>query len=509
MDDRDIAPGDRIEQLFATFVSGPRFGTHSLGDPDSERGRFAAADVADECIAVERDDPIGIVRAGSVRRIHGRSVPTSKAGPRTRTARPMETPSVALSDAAVRDVVAGDPKAALVIALGAAYHQSGVPSDQLEELMHDVARALGLELQVTALPTSITAAIGPAYAQNVVLLRLEPGVIDLNRLARLNVVFERVLRSDVDVSHAVHEVRRIAALRHDVDAGPTIVAYAVLSLGAAIILGGGKHEITAAGLVGVATGALAVIGRVVPTVTRLFEVFAAFLATAIVTLYALHVHPVAAYVPLVAGVVQLLPGFQLTAALHELAYRNLVAGTARLGSVLMTLLSLGCGFALGIAFVGPSALHASRVSVLPTPWYLLALAVLAVAIGIAVLENARIVDYPLVLGSCAVAEVAYRLCALLPAHQIATFGAALTIGLVTTAGARFARIPQAVLLIPGLLILVPGSLSYQSILYILQSDAADAASIAVNSVIAAVEIVAGLLLAQLLGTPVRRRQAGS
>ena len=418
----------------------------------------------------------------------------------------MEASSVELSQAVADGIASGDPKAALVIALGRAYHQSGVPSDQLEELMHAAADALALELQVTALPTSITAAIGPAYAQNVVLLRLEPGTIDLRRLALLNTVYERVLHDAVDVAYATREVRRIADFRHEAGVAPTIAAYGVLSLGASIILGGGAHEIAAAGLVGVTIGAISVSGRRVPTVARLFDVLAAFVATVVVTLYARAVHPLAVYVPLVAGVVQVLPGFALTAALHELAYRNLVAGTARLGSVLMTLLSLGCGFALGIALVGTGAMHASRVAVVPTSAFALAIAVAAVATGIAILENARPIDYPLVVASCAFAEVAYHLCALLPAHQIATFGGALTVGIVAAIGAKYARIPQAVLLVPGLLILVPGALSYESILFILQSDAADGASIAVNSVIAAVELVAGLLLAQLFFTPVERRR---
>ncbi len=421
----------------------------------------------------------------------------------------MESTPVAISETAAHDIVAGDPKSALVIALGRAYHQSGVPSDQLEEIMHEAARALDLELQVTALPTSIMAAIGPGYAQKVVLLRLEPGSIDLRRLALLNIVYERILHDPIDVSYAVREVSRIADLQPRVTVLPTVAAYGVLSLGAAIILGGGAHEDMAAALVGVATGFLAVFGRVVPTIARLFEVLAAFVATVVVTFYASHVHPLAVYVPLVAGVVQVLPGFQLTAALHELAFRNLVAGTARLGSVLMTVLSLGCGFALGIAVVGTGAMHAGHVTVLPTPWFLLALAVLAVATGIAILENARLLDYPLVLGSCVVAEVAYRLFALLPAHQVAAFGGALAVGLVATIGAKYVRVPQAVLLIPGLLILVPGALSYESILFILQSDAADAASIAVNSVVAAVEIVAGLLLAQLIVSPIHRHRDGS
>jgi uncharacterized membrane protein YjjP (DUF1212 family) len=416
----------------------------------------------------------------------------------------MDTVRVAESEAAAKDALAGDPGAQLVMAVGRAYHQAGSSSDQLEELMSTTARALDLELQVTALPTSITAAIGPGYAQKVVLLRLQPGAVDLRRLALLNVVFERIVHHQISTAIATTEVERIAALRHTPRPLWCLAAYTLLSLGASIILGGHENENIAASLVGFAVGIISVFGQRNSTVARLFEVLAAFVATAIVTLYGALVHPLNVYVPLVAGVIQLLPGLQLTSALHELAYQNLVAGTARLGGVLMTLLSLGCGFALGIAVFGPSQMHVGQISFSALPWYQVAFAVVAIGTAIAVLENARPADYLLVLASCAVAEVAYRLFAALPGHQVATFGAALVVGLATSVGARVARMPQAVLLVPGLLILVPGSLSYESILYVLQSNTADAAAIAVNSVFAAVEIVAGLLLAQLFLTPAHR-----
>ena len=416
----------------------------------------------------------------------------------------MEPVQIVASEVAAAEAVAGDARAAFVMALGRTYHQAGVPSDQLEEIMHQAAASLGLELQVTALPTSIMAALGPPTAQRVVLLRLEPGGIDLGRLALLNIVFDRLIAARITVPAALAEVDRIAALAHPVKPLRAIAAYCAFSTAVSVLLGGHTHEILASCAIGIVVGAVYVIGRRVPTVDRLFEVLAGFFATVIVTLFAYGLQPLAIYIPIVAGVVQVLPGAQLTAALHELAYRNLVAGTSRLGSVLMTLLSLGCGFALGIAVMGPGALHATPAEYAPTPWTALALAVVGAAIGIAVLENARAIDFPWVLGSCAAAEIAYRLFADSPAFQVAAFAAALIVGVLAIVGARYARIPQAVLLIPGVLIIVPGALSYESILFILQSNASDAASIALNAVIAAVEIVSGLLLAQLIVAPRRR-----
>lgn len=231
----------------------------------------------------------------------------------------------------------------------------------------------------------------------------------------------------------------------------------------------------------------------------------ALIATIVIGEYRNYVGYLAVYVPLVAGVTQALPGLQLTTALHELAFQNFVAGTSRLGRVLTTLLSLGCGFALGISVVGPNALQFTRI-LRPTfhgPEVLFAAA--CSAFGIAILMNARLCDFPFVFGSCAAAEAAYRFFAFMPNGQVATFGAALCVGLLTTLGARLGHIPQALLLVPGLVVLVPGALSYESLVYVLQSNVVDAGALTLNAVIAAVQIVSGLLFAQLLFSPMRRR----
>ncbi len=79
----------------------------------------------------------------------------------------------------------------------------------------------------------------------------------------------------------------------------------------------------------------------------------------IIALWERFVGSVALYVVLIAAIVQLLPGYSLTTALRELANRNWVSGTARLGGVFVTLLSLGCGFALGSGFGGNTVLNSA------------------------------------------------------------------------------------------------------------------------------------------------------
>ncbi|MGH8163821.1 MAG: threonine/serine exporter family protein, partial [Rhodanobacteraceae bacterium] len=86
----------------------------------------------------------------------------------------------------------------------------------------------------------------------------------------------------------------------------------------------------------------------------------------------------------------------------------------------------------------------------------------------------------------------------LPIHQVAAFVSAFICGLVANLGARFLRVPQPVFLVPALLVLVPGSLSYRSVLYIFSSNYTDAATLALNAIVVGILIVAGLLLSQLI-----------
>ncbi|HEY0615307.1 MAG TPA: threonine/serine exporter family protein, partial [Candidatus Elarobacter sp.] len=237
-----------------------------------------------------------------------------------------------------------DDATELLLALGRGLHQAGVPTDSLEQSLRDVATSCGIAVQANALPTSLTLAVGSGFGQRLVILRLEPGKLHLRKLAQLEGVVRRVRRGE-SAGSALADVRAIDTAARPDPPALTIAAYVLLACGTALLLGGAEPEVLVSGVVAVAIGALAAAGQRWLRVDRIFEVSAAFIATVIVGLWERFAGPVALYVVLIAGIVQLLPGYSLTTALNELANRNLVSGTARLGGVFVTLLSLGCGFA--------------------------------------------------------------------------------------------------------------------------------------------------------------------
>jgi uncharacterized membrane protein YjjP (DUF1212 family) len=327
------------------------------------------------------------------------------------------------------------------------------------------------------------------------MLRVEPARVNLRAIARLDEIYAAVRERRLSPAGAIAELERsdVPPLRVPMQ----IVATAAVALGVALILGGGIREQAVAAAIGATTGVIAAFAERNRIIDRLFEVIAGFLATLIVAGSRFLLGPTNIYISVFAGIVVLLPGYSLTLALHELANRDLVAGTARLGKVLSTLLALGCGALLGVAVTGP-ALFAGIARPQPVASWVLVPAAVLMGLGEAVTLQARRRDVAWVLAACAVAITAEHLFSRPPFHAVEAFLSALLCGSVANLGARFARVPQPVVLVPALIVLVPGSLSYESVLLAFHHQLADAMTIAVNTVSATVQIVAGLLLTQLL-----------
>lgn len=156
---------------------------------------------------------------------------------------------------------ARDDRTELLLALGLGLHQAGIATDTLERTLLDVAVSCGVALEVNALPTSLTLAIGPPFEQRLIIRRLEPGKLHLRKLALLEGVVD-ALRRGREAGPALADVTRIdSAVRPD---WPplTVVAYLLLSCGAALLLGGAVREVIVAGLVGIAIGVIAAVANV-------------------------------------------------------------------------------------------------------------------------------------------------------------------------------------------------------------------------------------------------------
>lgn len=387
----------------------------------------------------------------------------------------------------------------LVVEFGRALHRYGAPAHRLEEALVHLSRGLGLKGEFFSTPTSLIAAFGSG---NTTLIRIEPGDMDLEKLALLDSVVDDVVLRRVSADEALARVDAIVAA--PAPHGPLVVilAHGIVSGAAGRFFAGGLREVLASVVIGLALGALAlVLGRSV-TATRAYPLLASFLAALLASLSSWLVGAQAAVATL-AGLIVLLPGLTLTVAMAELATRNLVSGTARLMSAGIVFLEIALGVALGetvsTALFGPPP---PLVTSPPAAWTE-GLALVFAAASVTVLFQAKARRLLVVLVACFLAFWGARLGALLLGPALGVFLGAF---LVTFASNLHARLPgrsALVTLVPALLLLVPGSLGYRSLTALLHKDTLAGVETGSSMFLVAAAIVGGLLTANLAAPPPR------
>lgn len=391
----------------------------------------------------------------------------------------------------------GEDRIGYVLKLARAMHGYGYAAHRLEEVLGATAHRLGLEAQFFSTPTSIFAAFGPQDDQRTFLLRVEPGDADLGRLADADRVTLQVIRGDLTAGEGSAALDAIAAQRPRYGRLTTILAFGLASASAARFLGGGLPEIATAGVLGIVTSLLSLATLRYDTLARIFEPLAALVATVLATAIA-NVTPLSVSVTVLAGLIVLIPGLTLTVAMTELASRHLASGTARISGALLLFVTMIFGVAVGsrIGQIIFGETPAVDPGALPGWTSLVALAVAPLAFG--VLLRVRAGDFGAIFLSSGLAFFGARAGALALGPELGAFLGALAVGTFSNLYALVRDRPSQVPQVPGVLILVPGTVGFRSVSALLDRQIVSGIETAFTMVFIATGIVAGLLVANVV-----------
>lgn len=400
-----------------------------------------------------------------------------------------------------------DPAAAgFVLRLGRALHRYGYAAHHLEDVLESVSSRLRLPGQFFTTPTSVFAAFGPQDDQQTFLIRVEPGDQDLGRLAQLTAVTNSVVDGTRSPRDGSLEIDRILAEPAPYGSGITLLAFALVSGAASRFLGGGWREIAVATAIGFLTGLLALAAARVRALARVFEPVAAVLASATAAALTLWIGPYSVYNATLAGLIVLLPGLTLTIAMTELNSRHLVSGTARLTGAFMVFIGIGFGVALGARIVSllaggglPPVVQADGL-----PAWTEAIALIVAPLAFVILLRAERRDAPWIVLSGILAVMGGRLGAHVLGLELGVFAGALAVGAASNVYARVLHRPAAVTLVPGILLLVPGSIGFRSLASLLDREVVLGVDTAFRMVLMAMALVAGLLISNIIAPPGHR-----
>jgi uncharacterized membrane protein YjjP (DUF1212 family) len=143
-----------------------------------------------------------------------------------------------------------------VLKLGRWLHAYGYPAHNLEGALVRVSSRLGLRSQFFSTPTALFASFGDEVEQRTFQIRVEPGSVDLRKMALLEQVADEVAEG---LGPAEGAARIEAIVAAPPPWGPALVtlAFALTSGAAARFFGGGLRELAVSFGIGLMIGGLA------------------------------------------------------------------------------------------------------------------------------------------------------------------------------------------------------------------------------------------------------------
>ena len=390
---------------------------------------------------------------------------------------------------------------AFVLTLMKALHLFGTPSHRLEQVMAGMARDLDMQIQVLATPTSINAAIGELEDQRAFLLRVEPSEANLSKLADLQSVMQQVCRGELRLGEARKIIDEIVARRSHFAAPITVLAFCVVAACVAVLFNGSIMDAVISAILGGCVGVLAALSGPRPRLGMLLPTLSAALTAAGARLIAEYVPDVHPIIVTLASLIVLVPGLSLTMGVNELAHRHLISGTARMMGSLVVLLQLALGAAAGWGLVDFFTGSFESDAMVAPAWWSVGLAIIASAAAFTVLFKARWQDFWAVLLGGTVAFLASRFGTSLFSPE---FGAALgawSMGCLSNILSRLRDKPALTTILPGIILLVPGTLGFRSIQAILHNEVSMGVEAAATTFTVAIALVIGLFLSNLTIAP--------
>lgn len=379
--------------------------------------------------------------------------------------------------------------------LGQALLAYGAPAHRLEEVLRVLTEVYGLCGESFSTPTSLMTSIHAKGEDPIPSLhRVHSNEIHLQRLSQLDALFNQVADAHLTPREGRSKLKEILQSPAPYGTWTTLLSFGFASGSAARFFGGGIAEILLATMTGVGLGVLALLGKYSPTLRRLFEPLGGFTVAFLATIGATFFTTISIDRATLGGLIILVPGFTLTVAVAELATRNLVSGTARLASAVLSFLMIGFGVAFGRTVGHGLAGELPTMETLPLPqWTLYAiLPIASTTIGILFQVDRRDLGWVFLVSAASFFGVSFGTDAFGP--LLGVFFGAFCVGAASNAVARITQRPASTTRLPGLLFLVPGALGFLSITSLMEGDALQGIESVFQTAMAAIALVCGLLV---------------
>lgn len=403
---------------------------------------------------------------------------------------------------------------AFLVELARRLHKYGTSAPRLEIAVSGVAQRLGLNAEVWSSPTAIIISFADlaqgeeGLAQVTQVVRLSPGDVNLKKLCRADDIADLVIEGKLDLREGFRQMRALDLPDTRRERAKIIVSYGLSAASvAALFLHSSWLDVAVACMIGVLIGWITMLAATRPRLSVASDAICALVATTVTIAFSALVEPLAIKSVVLSSLIVLVPGMSLTTAVREISSQHLVSGMARMGGAMATLLKLAFGTLAGTELCAAFGIEARDFVLPPLPGWMDYPALLVAAVAFAMLFRAARRDWPVVIFAVVAGYLATRwggeISGRLPAAPFGVFLGGLLLSAMANAYARFAHRPGAVVREPGILLLVPGSVGFRSVSYLLERSTKLGMDTGVLLVTLLIALVAGLMFGELLVAPRR------
>ncbi|GAB2565816.1 threonine/serine exporter family protein [Dyella jejuensis] len=404
---------------------------------------------------------------------------------------------------------------AFLVELATRLHKYGASSPRLEMAITGSAQRIGLSADVWSSPTAIIISFADLaqgdegrVAQATQVVRLLPGDVNLDKLCRADEIADQVIAGELDLREGFRLLRALELPDTPRQQAGVIVSYGLSAAAIdALFLHSSWVDLLVAAFVGLIIGTITILSATRPRLAVASDAICAMVATLVAIVFSAFVLPLAIKSVVLAGLIVLVPGMSLTTAVREISSQHLVSGMARMGGAMATLLKLTFGTVAATQICAVFAIAPRDFELPALPDWMDYPALLVAAIAFAMLFRAAWRDWPVVIAAVIVGYLATRLggeiSINLPGAPFGVFLGGLLLSAMANLYARYAGRPGAVVREPGILLLVPGSVGFRSVSYLLARNTSLGFDSGLLLVTLLISLVGGLMFGELLVAPRR------
>ena len=389
-------------------------------------------------------------------------------------------------------------------------HTSGVPAHQFERMMTALADKLCFNCQVLSAPTSIFLSF--QYQDDdddyrpipIQLERMSPPAINLGNTATLYEMGHCLLDGKMSVQQAYTKLRGWEPIKL-YPLWLQILCWGLAGGTVAVMLSASWVGIGAAALTGALLGVLVTQSGEALRQGGL-EAIAALFSTFLVFAINRFVPGLDVFVVIMSSLIILIPGLGLTIAVTELSTDHLASGSARLSGALVTLLKLSLGVLIGTVMVGwlGWTQEFEAAVILPTPpnWFRWP-ALLAASFSFGILFSVRRKDFHIAMFAAIVSYLISRAGVAAGGLEFGVLIASMSIAVLANLYGRLYKQSGALVRVPGVILLVPGTIGYHGATVLFLDGGANLTDTTLLALRLLISLVGGLLFGNTLLPPRR------